>query len=71
MDKDFKLKVNKAVMEKYGALSPETALLSDLWQDYCAIKSHLTLLSSVVITGNQSAALQFAIQSEGIMANKK
>ena len=38
-----------------------------LWQDYCALKAHLKVLSKVVIAGNQQASLQFAIQSEGVI----
>ena len=41
----------------------------NLWQGYCAIKSHLNLLSEVVISGNQSAAIQFALQTNGILQN--
>ena len=39
----------------------------ELWQSYCEIKAHLKVLSKVVMDGNQSAALQFAIQTEGIL----
>ena len=38
-----------------------------LWQSYNELKNHLELLSTVVMQGKKSAALQFAIQSKEII----
>lgn len=44
--------------------------LSQEWYNYqyaMELRVHLRVLSQVVIEGNTSAALQFALQSEGII----
>ena len=45
---------------------PVTIRTSSLWQAFYAIDAHLRALSKVVIDGNHSAALQFAIQTDGL-----
>lgn len=49
-------------------MNPKTKLTyNELWQNFCELSSHLQVLSKVVIAGNQSAALQFAMQTESII----
>ncbi len=53
---------HKAMKEK---TSPQPHI--DWFQAFMDVRSHLLVLSKAVIEGNQSAAAQFALQSQGIM----
>ncbi len=49
---------------------PQPKKLSQEWHNYqyaCELKAHLKALSKAVLEGKTSAALAFAIQSEGII----
>lgn len=46
---------------------PETQPVVYWYQAFMDARNHLLLVSKMVIDGNTSAALQFALQSQGIL----
>ncbi len=56
--------------EAFHEEPPEPMPKTDWYQRFCQVSAHLKILSKVVIDGNQDAALQFAMQSEGIMMDE-
>ena len=48
-------------------MSTKAPTPSQLWQSYCTLETHLKAITAAVLGRNVRAALQFAMQTEGII----